>query len=70
VTYGRILAGFRATTLEGDSVTLVLETLWSDKTLDLWGFGVWFGAFFAFLWLHLTTDDELTDLYHLSAFET
>ena len=69
VTYGSILAGFRATTLEGNSVTLVLETLWSDETLDLWSLGVWFGALLALFWLHLTTNHEFTDLYPLSAFD-
>jgi hypothetical protein len=59
-TYGCILAGFRATALEGDSVTLVLETLWGDETLNARSLGVWFGALF--LWLDLTANDELANL--------
>jgi hypothetical protein len=60
-TYGCILAGFRATALEGDSVTLVLEALWSDKTLNARSLGVRFGALL--LWLDFTANDELADLY-------
>ena len=69
MTYGGVLAGFRATTLEGDPVTLVLETLRSDETLDLGVLGVGFGALLALLGLHLTANDELTNLYHVSAFD-
>lgn len=50
-------------TLECDSVALVLETLRSDETLDAWGLGVCLGALLALLWLNLTTDDELANLY-------
>ena len=51
-------------------MTLVLETLRGDETLDLWSLGGCFGALLALLRLYLTTDDELTDLYPLSAFDT
>jgi hypothetical protein len=46
--------------LESEAVTLVLETLGSDETLDLWGFRVWLLSFT--LWLDFTTDNELADL--------
>ena len=37
----RLLLGrFRTAALEGDAVTLALETLGSDQTLDLGGLGV------------------------------
>lgn len=42
-------------------MALVLETLGSDKTLDLGGLGVWLLALA--LWLNLTADNELADLY-------
>jgi hypothetical protein len=42
-------------------VTLVLETLRSNKTLDLGGLGVGLGALL--LGLDLTADDELADLH-------
>lgn len=60
LTYGSILGGLGGTALEGHAVTLVLEALGSDQTLDLGGLGVWLLALT--LWLHLTTDDELADL--------
>jgi hypothetical protein len=41
-------------------MTLVLKALGGDKTLDLGRLGVWLRAFF--LWLNLTTDNELADL--------
>jgi hypothetical protein len=59
-TYGCILAGFRPTALEGDSVTLMLEALGSDETLNARSLGVWFGALL--LWLDLTANDELANL--------
>lgn len=59
-TYGSILGGLGVTALEGHAVTLVLEALGGDQTLDLGGLGVWLLALT--LWLHLTTDDKLADL--------
>jgi hypothetical protein len=59
-TYGSILGGFRPTALECDPVTLVLETLRSNQTLDAWSLGVWLGALL--LGLDLTSDDELANL--------
>ena len=61
-TYGSLLAGFSTTTFEGNAMTLVLQALRSDQTLDAWGLGVWFGTFFAFLGLNFTTNDKLADL--------
>jgi hypothetical protein len=58
-TYGSILGGLCASALEGDSVTLVLETLGSDESLDLGGLGV--GLLVA-LGLDLAADDKLADL--------
>lgn len=43
-------------------MTLVLETLRGDETLNAGSLGVWFLAFA--LGLDFTTDDELADLYH------
>jgi hypothetical protein len=41
-------------------MTLVLEALGSNQTLDLGGLGVWLLALT--LWLDFTTDDKLADL--------
>jgi hypothetical protein len=41
----RILGGLCSASLESDTVAFVLQTLRSDETLDLGGFGVGFGAF-------------------------
>ena len=41
-------------------MTLVLETLWSDETLDARSFGVWFLALV--LRLNLTPNDKTADL--------
>jgi hypothetical protein len=60
VTYGSILGGFRAATLECDTVALVLETLGSDQTLDLGSLGV--GLCALLLGLNLTADNELANL--------
>jgi hypothetical protein len=46
--------------LEGNSVAFALKALRGDKTLDFWGFGIWFLAF-AF-WLDFATDNEFSDL--------
>jgi hypothetical protein len=42
-------------------VALVLESLWGNETLDLWSLGV--GLLALTLWLNLTTDNELADLF-------
>lgn len=59
-TYRGILGCFRTTALDCISVALVLETLWCDETLDLWGLGVWLCSLL--LWGDFTTDNELADL--------
>jgi hypothetical protein len=59
-TYSSILGTLSVASLECDAVTLVLETLWGDETLDLWCLGVWLLALT--LWLDLTTNDKLADL--------
>ena len=59
-TYRGILGCFRATALDCDAVTLVLETLGCDETLDLWCLGVWLRSLF--LGGNFTTDNELADL--------
>ena len=59
-TYGSILGLLGVAALECDAVALMLETLWGDKTLDLWCLGVWLLALT--LWLDFTSDDELADL--------
>jgi hypothetical protein len=59
-TYGSILGRLRAAALKCDPVTLVLETLRSNQTLDLGGLGV--GLRTLLLGGNLTTDDELADL--------
>ena len=48
-------------TLKSHAMTLVLETLGSNETLDARSLGVWFLAF-AF-GLNFTTNDEFADLY-------
>lgn len=58
--YSSILGALSIAALESDTMTLVLQTLRSDQTLNLGSFGVWFLAFT--LWLDLTTDNELADL--------
>ena len=60
-TYSSIFGPFGIAALERDAVTLVLETLRRNQTLDLWCLGVWLFAFT--LWLNFTTDNELADLY-------
>jgi hypothetical protein len=59
-TYRGILGRFCATTLDCDSVTLVLETLRSDETLDFRCLGVWLRALF--FGSDFTTDNKLADL--------
>lgn len=57
VLVGSILGGFRASSLECEAVSLVLDALGSDESLDLGGLGVWFRALL--LRDNLATDDEL-----------
>jgi len=64
---GRILGLLSVATLQGQAVTLVLETLRGNETLDLWGLGVWLLAFT--LWLNLTTDNELANIIILGETE-
>ena len=59
-THGSIFGGLGMTTLERDEMTLVLETLRGDETLDLGGLGVWFLALA--LGLDFATNDEFADL--------
>jgi hypothetical protein len=60
VTYGSISGLLGVAALESQAVTLVLEALGGDETLDLGGLGVWLLALA--LGLDFTTDDELADL--------
>lgn len=60
LTYGSILLSLSTTALEGDSMSLVLETLGSDEALDAGSLGV--GLLSLTLGLNLTADDELADL--------
>jgi len=62
-----ILGSLRVATLECDTVTLVLETLRSNQTLDLGSLGVWLLALA--LWLNFTTDNELADIIFLGEAE-
>lgn len=57
VLVGSILGSLRASALQGNAVSLVLHALRSNESLNLGGFGVWFGALL--LGGNLTTDDEL-----------
>jgi hypothetical protein len=59
-TYSSILSSLCVTALERLSVTLVLQTLWCDETLNLGCLGVWLLAFA--LWLDFATNDVFTDL--------
>jgi hypothetical protein len=59
-TYGSILGSLSITALQCNAVTLMLQTLWSDQSLNLRGLGVWLLALA--LWLDLTTDNKLSDL--------
>ena len=61
-TYGGVLGGLGVAALEGHAVTLVLETLRSNQTLDARSLGVGLGTLL--LGLDLTADDELADLDH------
>jgi len=59
-----ILGCFCATTLDCNSVTLVLEALRGDETLNLRCLGVWLCALL--LGGHFTTDNEFADIILLA----
>jgi hypothetical protein len=59
-TYGSILGSLSTSSLEGNAVALVLETLGSDESLDLGGLGV--GLLALTLGLDLAADDVLANL--------
>ena len=60
-TYSSILGELSPTTFEGNSMTLMLETLWGDQPLNLGSLGVWLLAFT--LGLNFTSNDEFADLW-------
>lgn len=62
-----ILGSLRASSLECDSVSLVLHSLRSDESLDLGGLGVWLGALL--LGDDFTADDELANIILLAQTE-
>jgi hypothetical protein len=57
ILVGSILRGLCSPSLQCDAMTLVLDALWGDETLDLWGFGVWFGSLL--LGHDFSSNDEL-----------
>jgi len=59
VLIGSILGGLGTPPLECDSVSLVLHSLRSNKTLDLGSLGVWLSALL--LRLNLSSDDEFSE---------
>lgn len=61
-TYSLVLDLLGLAALESSTVTLVLETLGSDQSLDLGSLGV--GLLALTLGLNLATDDVLADLFH------
>ena len=61
--YCSILDTLLLPALKRYATALVLQTLRSDKTLDLGGLGVGFLPFT--LWLDFTADDELADIIFL-----
>jgi len=67
VLVSSILGLLGVAALECDAVTLVLEALRSDKTLDLGCLGVWLLTLT--LWLNLTTNDELANIIILAEAE-
>jgi len=67
ILVGSILGSFRMTALERDPVTLVLETLRGDQTLDLGSLCVYFLALA--LGLDFTTNDELANIIFLAETE-
>jgi len=67
VLVGSILGLLGATALECDAVALVLQTLGSNQTLDLWCLRVWLLSLA--LWLNLTTDNKLANIIILGETE-
>lgn len=69
VLIGGVFRGFGTSSLECDSVSLVLLALRSDKSLNFGRFGVWLGTFL--LWCNFSSDHEfsgyelVSHLYHL-----
>jgi hypothetical protein len=59
-TYSSILCSLSIAALERDAVTLMLETLGSNQSLDLRGLGVWLLALA--LGLDFTTNNKFADL--------
>lgn len=53
-----ILGSFRTSSLNGESVSLVLHSLWCDQSLNLWCLGVWLGTLF--LWHDFSSNDEFS----------
>jgi len=62
-----ILSSLRVAALECDTMTLVLETLRSNQTLNLWCLGIWLLTLT--LWLDFTTDNKLADIIFLGEAE-
>lgn len=64
-THGSILGLLGLAALECNAMTLVLQTLRSDQTLDTRSLGVWLLGLLALLGLglDLTANDELANLY-------
>jgi hypothetical protein len=59
-TYGGVLGGLGVAALESHAMTLVLQTLGSNQTLNARSLGVGLGSLL--LGLHLTANDKLADL--------
>lgn len=62
-----VFGGFSASSLECDSVSLVLHSLRSDQSLDLWCFCVWLSTFL--LGCNFTSNDEFADIVLLAQAE-
>jgi hypothetical protein len=60
ILIGCILRSLCSSTLQCNSVSLVLETLWGDESLNLGSFGVWLFAFT--LWLNFSSNDEFANM--------
>lgn len=63
VLVGSIFRGLGGSSLECQSVSLVLHALRCDKSLDLGGFGVWLAAA---LGCNFSSNDELSDVILLA----
>jgi len=62
-----ILGCLGMSSLEGNAMSLVLQSLRGDQSLDLGGFGVWLSAFL--LGDDFTSDDEFADIILLAQTE-